>query len=228
MDTKRALEGNRSVLTQDDGGLPPALLDIPKPPKHLYVIGSKDVLQNEGIAVIGARRATPYGAECATRFSRLAAEKSITIVTGGARGCDTFALRGCLDAMGKAVVVLGGGCDKVYPAENASLFQRVIDAGGAIVSEQEWDADPLPFMFRARNRLIAGLSKATLIIEAGLPSGTFSTADDALAAGKEVFAIPGAISSERSRGSNKLIYQGATPIIDNEVFADQLSALFKC
>lgn len=118
------------------------------------------------------------------------------------------------------------GCDKLYPEENASLFQRIIDAGGAIMSEHQWDTSPLPYMFRARNRLITGMSKGVLIIEAGMPSGTFATADDALAAGKEVMAIPGPITSKQSRGANRLIYQGATPIVDDETFADQLFALF--
>ena len=183
-------------------------------------------MQNEGIAIVGARRATPYGSQCAARFGRMLAEKGIALVTGGARGCDTYALRGCLEAEGKAIVFLGGGCDKLYPTENASLFQRIIDAGGAVVSEHEWDAAPLPYMFRARNRLIAGMSKGVLIIEAGLPSGTFATADHALAAGKEVMAVPGPITSQQSSGANKLIYQGATPIIDDETFEDQLYALF--
>lgn len=114
----------------------------------------------------------------------------------------------------------------VYPCENTGLFQQVIEKGGAIVSEHAWDTPPLPFMFRARNRLIAGQSKAVCIIEAGLPSGTFTTADEALEANKEVFAIPGPITSKLSRGANRLIYQGATPIVDEETFADQLYALF--
>lgn len=226
MNANRLLEGSRYELSMDDGGLPEALRSIPRPPQRLCAIGSKRAIQTEGIAIIGARKATPYGIGCATRFGALVAERGITLITGGARGCDTHALRGCLDAGGKAVVVLGGGCDKLYPVENATLFQGVIDAGGAVVSEQEWDADPLPYMFRARNRLIAGMSKGVLIIEAGLPSGTFATADDAFAAGKEVMAVPGPITSKQSRGANRLIYQGATPIVDDETFADQLSVLF--
>lgn len=226
MDSEIMLKGNRFELSMEDGGLPAALRNLSKPPRQIYGIGSQEILQNEGIAIVGARRATPYGSQCAERFGKMLTEKGIALVTGGARGCDSSALRGCLEAEGKAIVFLGGGCDKLYPAENASLFQCIIDAGGAIVSEQQWDASPLPYMFRARNRLIAGMSKGVLIIEAGMPSGTFATADDALAAGKEVMAVPGPITSQQSSGANKLIYQGATPIIDDETFADQLYALF--
>ena len=226
MNSEIMLKGTRFELSMEDGGLPAALRDLLKPPRRVYGIGSQETLQSEGIAIVGARRATPYGSQCAARFARMLAEKGIALVTGGARGCDTYALRGCLEAEGKAIVVLGGGCDKLYPEENASLFQRIIDAGGAIMSEHQWDTSPLPYMFRARNRLITGRSKGVLIIEAGMPSGTFATADDALAAGKEVMAIPGPITSKQSRGANRLIYQGATPIVDDETFADQLFALF--
>lgn len=220
------LKGARFELSTENGGLPTVLRDLPKPPRLIYGIGSQEVLQNEGIAIVGARRATSYGSQCAARFGRMLAEKGIALVTGGARGCDTSALHGCLEAEGKAIVFLGGGCDKLHPTENASLFQRIIDVGGAVVSEHEWDAAPFPYMFRARNRLIAGMSKGVLIIEAGLPSGTFATADDALAARKEVMAVPGPITSQQSSGANKLIYQGATPIINDKTFADQLYALF--
>lgn len=123
---------------------------------------------------------------------------------------------------------LGGGCSQLYPAENAGLFQRIVASGGAVVSEQEWDFPPKPHTFRARNRLIAGLARATLIVEAGLPSGTFSTADEALSAGKEVWVVPGAITSEASRGANRLLYQGALPIVDDDAFADALFTTFGC
>lgn len=226
MNTQKKLDGTRFEVAIDDTGFPEPLRSIPMPPKELYAIGSMEALSAEGMAIVGARKATPYGRECAGRFAAMLTERNITLVTGGARGCDTAALKGCMERSGRAVVFLGGGCDVVYPSENASLFQRVIDNGGAVVSEHPWDTAPLPFMFRARNRLIAGLSKAVFIIEAGLPSGTFSTADEALAASKEVFALPGPITSQQSRGANRLIYQGATPIVDDETFADQLFALF--
>ena len=219
--TKDVLRGIRSELTVDDAGFPEPLKLIRRPPERLYVIGSVDALK-AGLAVIGARKATPYGIGCARRFARIAAEKGVVIISGGARGCDSEAHRAALEAGAPTVVFLGGGCDRVYPAEHFELFQRIVDAGGAIVSENPWDFVPLPYTFRDRNRLIAGLADAVLIVEAGLPSGTFSTADEALEAGKEVLVVPGSIMSAESRGSNRLLYQGAVPIVDDESFEDAL------
>lgn len=215
------LEGPRFVLDYADEGFPAALRIIPDPPKRLYVVGNVDALV-PGLAVIGARKATPYGAGCARRFARIAAEKGVNVISGGARGCDSEAHRAALGARGSTVVFLGGGCDRIYPPEHAGLFQEVVDAGGAVVSERGWSFVPKPFTFRARNRLIAGLADAVLIVEAGLPSGTFSTADEALDAGKEVLVVPGAITSSASAGSNRLLLQGATPVVDDESFEDAL------
>ena len=222
-----ALEGPRTVLALGEPGYPEALACIPDPPLRLYVVGDVEALQ-EGIAIVGARKATPYGLGCAARFARLAAERGICVISGGARGCDAAAQRAALAAGGRTVSFLGGGCDQLYPAENAGLFQQIVDSHGAVASEHEWSAPPLPYQFRARNRLIAGLARATLIVEAGLPSGTFSTADEALAANRDVLVVPGAITSPSSRGANRLLSQGATPIVDDESFEDVLSLLFGC
>jgi len=220
-------EGPRFELYQGSEGFPEHLTKIPQPPKALYGIGNEQALQM-GIAIVGARKATPYGLACARTFSRMAAERGIVVVSGGAIGCDSEAHRGALEAGGTTVVVLGSGCDYSYPKVNRPLFQKIIDKGGAVVSEYPWEFPPQPFMFRARNRLIAGLSKATLIVEAGLPSGTFSTADDALEANRDVLAVPGSITSPTSSGSNRLIYQGATPIVDEQSYEDVLVSLFSC
>ena len=220
-----AFQGPRFVLDRGDAGFPDALRNVPDPPDRLYVVGNPDALQ-EGLAIVGARKATPYGISCAKRFSGLAADAGIAIISGGARGCDAAAHEACIERGGVTVVFLGGGCDEPYPAANKGLFQRVVDSGGALVSENDWHMPPLKYMFRARNRLIAGLAKATLIVEAGLPSGTFSTADEALAANREVLAVPGAITSKHSQGANQLIYQGATPIVDDGTFHDQMFAIF--
>ncbi|WP_165252228.1 DNA-processing protein DprA [Adlercreutzia sp. ZJ304] len=224
---RRKLTGERNVLHLGDKAFPEALCNIPKPPKQLFIVGSVDAL-SEGLAIVGARKATPYGKTCATRFAKLASERGISIISGGARGCDTFSHEAALQCGGKTVVFLGGGCDCVYPPENFDLFQRVVDGGGAVVSEQDWTFIPQPWTFRERNRLIAGLAKATLIVEAGLPSGTFSTADEALAANREVLVVPGSITSRQSLGANRLIYQGATPIVDDDTFYDQLFTIFGC
>lgn len=215
------LKGPRCEVGIEDAGYPDALRRIPHPPKRLYVVGNVGALV-PGLAVIGARKATPYGMSCAKRFARIAAEKGVNIISGGARGCDSEAHRAALEAGGITVVFLGGGCDEIYPPEHARLFQHVVDAGGAVVSEHPWSFCPMPYTFRARNRLIAGLADAVLIVEAGLPSGTFSTADEALDIGKEVFVVPGSIMSNASRGSNRLLVQGATPVVDDDSFEDAL------
>lgn len=220
-----AIVGPRSVLKRGDGDFPAALERLSRPPERLYVIGNAAALQ-EGIAIVGARRATPYGLSCAKHFGELAARHGIVVISGGARGCDAASHRAALEGGVRTVAFLGGGCDRVYPKENLPLFQEIVDAGGAIVSENPWDFDPQRYAFRERNRLIAGLAKATLIVEAGLPSGTFTTADFAIEAGREVLVVPGSITSAHSRGANRLIYQGATPVIDDETFQDQLQGIF--
>lgn len=204
---------------------PDLLREISNPPKKLYCIGNA-VNFEPGLAVIGARNATPYGIGCAKRFAGVAAESGIPIVSGGARGCDGAAHQAAIDSKGATYAVLGGGCDCLYPANHRPLFQSIVDSGGLVVSEYEWDVKPRPFMFRERNRIIAGLSRATLVVEAGLPSGTFSTADEALDAGREVWAVPGSIVSPTSAGANQLILQGATPVIDDHSFREALFCTF--
>lgn len=221
----RRIQGPRCVIRQDDPQYPDALRRVRHPPASLYVIGDPLALQ-EGLAVIGARKATPYGKGLCRRFAGAAARRGLVIISGGAYGCDAEAHRAALDAGGKTVVFFGGGCDHVYPARHLPLFQQVVDAGGAIVSEHEWEFPPQPYTFRERNRLIAGLARATLIVEAGLPSGTFSTADDALSVGREVLVVPGPITSPTSAGTNRLLLQGALPIIDDDSFDDALLSVF--
>lgn len=221
------LRGLRTVVGKGEDIFPPALEKIANPPNRLYIVGDPHALQ-EGIAIVGARKATPYGIACARRFAHMAASRGVVVVSGGARGCDAAAHEAALEAGTPTVVFLGGGCDELYPAEHHGLFQRIVDAGGAIVSEHTWNEPPLPYRFRTRNRLIAGLSSATLIVEAGLPSGTFSTADEALAANRDVLVVPGSITSPSSRGANRLLCQGATPVVDDETFEDILFSLFGC
>ena len=220
----RLLSGNRYEIGCDDELYPQQLTRIPRPPGKLYLIGDVRALE-PGLAIVGARKATPYGAGCARRFARIAAEKGVVVISGGARGCDSEAHKAALEVGGRTIAFLGGGCDEIYPAEHRGLFQRIIDTGGAVVSEYDWTMPPLPFQFRERNRLIAGLADAVLIVEAGLPSGTFSTADEALDAGREVLVVPGSITSALSRGANQLLLQGASPVIDDESFEDALFRL---
>lgn len=224
--TYQIIKGDRSVI--DLGGIeyPSLLASIPEPPKRLFVTGDPAVLSLPSLAISGSRRATPYGRNMAARFAALAANAGLSIVTGGARGVDSVATKAALDAGAKVAVVLAGGIDKPYPQENIGLFQSVVDAGGAVVSEQEWDFDPVPYLFRKRNRVITGLACALLVVEAGLPSGSFAAAEYAREAGRPVWAVPGAITCDNAAGVNRLIYHGATPIIGDDAFAEQMNSIF--
>jgi DNA processing protein len=178
------------------------------------------------LAIVGARKATPYGLSCARRFGRRAAQLGLTVVSGGAIGCDQAAHLGALEAKGRCVVVLGCGADVVYPSKAGPLFEEVVNGGGAVTSEAPWGSAPTRWAFRNRNRVIAALGQATLIVEAGLPSGTFSTADAALETGSELLVVPGSIDSPQSQGSNRLLLQGATPVIDIDSFDDAMRGIF--
>jgi DNA processing protein len=180
-------------------------------------------LLEPGLAVIGSRKATPYGRSCARRFADFAARHGVCVVSGAAYGCDLEAHRAALDARGPSVAVLGCGPDVDYPAASARVLASLRDTG-AVVAEVPFGSEPRPWAFPRRNRIIAALSVAVLVTEAALPSGTFSTADHALEAGREVFAVPGSIFSPGSAGTNRLIRQGATPITHEDDLADALGA----
>ena len=194
-----------------DAGYPVHLTTGVRPPVRLLGMGDPSALV-PGLAIIGSRRATPYGLTCARIFARCAAESGVTVISGAAIGCDLAAQTEALDAGGHSVAVLGCGADVDYPQRSASTLARLRAGGGAVVSELDWGATPLPRQFPSRNRIIAGLSAAVLVVEAALPSGTFSTADSALDAGRDVLAVPGSILYAGSAGTNRLIRQGATPI----------------
>lgn len=136
------LRGARYTLKRGAHGYPDSLMNVPDPPETLYVLGSLDALC-DGLAVVGARKATPYGMSAAEKFAGLAAAKGVPIISGGALGCDSHAHRGALSVGGRTVAVLGGGCDMPYPARNVSLFQEIIDCGGAVVSEHDWEFPPV-------------------------------------------------------------------------------------
>jgi DNA processing protein len=157
-------------------------------------------------------------------FARRAAECGVTVISGGAIGCDLAAQTAALDAGGRSVAVLGCGTDVDYPRRSGAVLARLRAGEGAVVSELGWGAPPLPRQFPSRNRIISGLSVAVLVVEAALPSGTFSTADTALDAGRDVLAVPGSILYAGSAGTNRLIRQGATPITCLDDFEDSLAA----
>lgn len=211
----KVLAGERFVLEKDSAWYPDALRDLEDAPEKIYGIGSHEWALNR-ISIVGARKATPYGISVVQHICELMQNYEVGIVSGGAYGCDAQAHRSALESGLQTIVVLGGGCNHIYPQAHRRLFQRIIDAGGCVISEHEWDTPALPYMFRLRNRLIAALSQVTIVAEASLPSGTLSTADYASDLGREVMAVPGAITSPTSAGANWLIAQGALPLINDE------------
>ena len=216
----------RFEISIEDSAYPALLKETPDAPLRLYGIGDPEALR-PGVAVIGARKATPYGLCCADLFASCAARKGLTIISGGARGCDQAAHKAALKESAQTVVVFGSAANVIYPKSGMKLFEKVVCSGGAIISEHSWDTPALPNYFRMRNRIIAGLALLLIIAEAGMPSGTFSTADAALSAGREVAAVPGSILSSYSKGANRLICQGASPIVDIESFEDVLQTAFE-
>ena len=198
------------VCSIDDSCYPKILQEIYNPPLILYYKGQ---LETEAlrVAIVGSRRFTPYGEGLAGEFASALAKAGITVVSGAARGIDTFAHRGALKA-GRTVAVLGCGLDVSYPPENRQLLANIAASGGAIISEYPLGTKPLKQHFPERNRIISGLSDGVLVIEAKEKSGTNITVDFALEQGKDVFVIPGSIYSKTSDGTNFLIKEGAIPV----------------
>ncbi len=215
---------DRFELVRGTADYPEILEMTPSPPAVLYGRGDPAGLR-PGLAIIGARRATPTGIDVTSTLASWAASAGYVIVSGGAYGCDQAAHRGALSVLGVTVAVLGCGADVAYPASARALFDEIVMGHGVVVSEHPWGTRPQPWMFRKRNRIIAGLAAAVLVVEAGLPSGTFSTADAALAAGRTVLAVPGSVLSPHSRGSNRLIREGAIPVTDASDLRDELAGL---
>ena len=205
------------------GELPPQLRAIHDPPRRLYLRGTAgpDVLRHPAVAVVGARACSPYGAQVARMLGRELAAAGVLVVSGLARGVDGEAHRGALETAGRTVGVLGCGIDRDYPAGHASLA-RAIAQRSLLVSEYEPGVAPAPFRFPARNRIVAGLCAATVVVEARERSGALITADFALEEGREVFAVPGEITSALSAGTNALLRLGATPLTSAD---DVLEAL---
>lgn len=195
------------LVTFTDEEYPKSLFEIPDPPPFLYVRGKLDALSGT-VAIVGSRRATSYGLMSAKRFSEALAAFGFTIISGGARGIDTAAHRGALASNGNTIAVLGCGIDKTYPPENEKLFSE-ISGNGALISECPFGTMPLAENFPRRNRIISGLSRGVLVVEAAEKSGSLITAQYALEQGRDVFAVPGSILSSASRGCNRLIKQGA-------------------
>ncbi|MBC9072883.1 DNA-protecting protein DprA [Thauera sp. CAU 1555] len=217
-----ALEPGNHVLTLADAAYPRSLLDTADPPVLLYAKGEPALLTRPALALVGARSATAQGQDNARAFARALAEAGFAIVSGLALGIDAAAHRGALEAAdGATVAVIGTGADRIYPARNQALA-RAIAERGLILSEFPLGTPPLPHNFPRRNRLIAGLARGVLVVEAALGSGSLITARLAAEGGREVFAIPGSIHSPLSRGCHRLIRDGAKLV---ETAADILEEL---
>src|SRR4051812_12388868 len=200
-----------SWVGRDDPAFPARLLTIHDPPLGLFVRGSPpDLDERPAIAIVGARACSPYGSSVAHDLARGLAAAGATVVSGLARGVDACAHRGALEA-GATVAVLGCGIDRDYPRAHAALAAQVV-AAGSVVSEYAPGVEPAPWRFPARNRIVAGLTQATLVVEARERSGALITADLALDEGREVLAVPGEITSSLSRGTNHLLRLGAVPV----------------
>lgn len=215
----------RFEMEAGDEGYPRMLLDLEQPPR-LYVRGSLAAFEVPCISVIGARRASPYGIACAELAARIAVEAGVTVVSGGAIGCDQAAGRAALKAGGRHILVFGTGADVVYPPSAADLVDAALDAGGAVVSLERWGSPPRRYAFPKRNAVIAALSAALVICEAGMPSGTFSTAETATALGRELLCMPGSMFSGLSAGTNRLIADGACCVSDEEALEVAVSRVY--
>ena len=214
------------IVTQEDDGYPEILRDIYDAPFCLYVRGALTSADATALGVVGTRRASHYGLAQSERLSYGAAKAGFTIVSGLARGIDTAAHRGALKADGRTIAVLGGALDQLYPPENRALADEIADGNGAVVSEFPMGRAPDRTTFPYRNRVISGLSKGVLVVEAGLNSGAMQTADHALEQGRSVFAVPGRIDLEGARGPHRLLKDGARLVEDVDDILKEFEFLF--
>ncbi len=199
------------LLTLQDAAYPPLLREIHEAPPLLFYKGVLPKPDNLCLAMVGSRRFTNYGREVANLLSRDLARQGLWIVSGLARGIDSFCHSGALEAGGKTIAFVGSGIDICYPRENQKLEQKIIE-NGAVISELPVGSPPVAQNFPMRNRLISGISKGVVVVEAGEKSGTLRTVDFALSQGRDVFVVPGPITSPMSKGTNQLIKEGMCPI----------------
>ena len=197
-----------TALTLADDAYPPLLAAIPDPPPVLWVNGQVESLQRLSIAIVGSRAATPHGLAMASRLSSDLARAGVVIVSGLARGIDSAAHRAVLESGGQTIGVLGCGLDRIYPSEHTELALSV-SGSGAVISEFPVGTPPLPHHFPLRNRIISGLARAVVVVEAGEKSGALITATAALEQGREVLVVPAASIGARNRGGHQLIRDGA-------------------
>lgn len=198
------------LIKNSDKEFPQELLSIKDPPKELYIIGNKKLLNKKSIAIVGTRNCTKYGAECAKKIAKDISKKDICIISGMALGIDTFAHSEAIKQNGNTIALLGCGFDYIYPEENIELFNKIIENNGLVISEYPPKTKAILSKFPYRNRIISGLSMGVLVVEATLGrSGSLVTARYAKEQNKKIFSIPGNINLKTSKGTNWLIKEGA-------------------
>ena len=211
------------LITINDEDYPQKLKQIYDPPVILYLKGNKKVLNEKSIAIVGCRLCTNYGKNVAKKISYNLSVNNIIVISGLARGIDTYSHIGTLLANGKTIAVMGCGLDRVYPEENKKVFEEIILKGGAVISEYVIGTKPLAKNFPRRNRIISGISDGVVVVEAKEKSGTLITVDFAQEQGKEIYVVPGNITSINSYGTNELIKQGAKVITNvSDILEDLL------
>ena len=220
-DLAQAKKAGLEIITLFDGDYPRNLKQIPGAPIVLYVSGKIIEADNLSLGIVGSRRASLYGLSSAEKFAAELALKGLTIISGMARGVDTYAHRGALKAAGRTIAVMGSGFGHIYPPENQGLAEKIAK-NGAVISEFPMDMKPLAQNFPRRNRLISGLSLGVLVTEAARNSGALITVDFALEQGREVFVLPGRIDASSSLGSNELLKQGAKLVTCSEDILEEL------
>lgn len=210
------------VLTWDDGAYPRLLKEIDQPPPVLYVRGSLLPEDDWSVAIVGTRRVTAYGRQVAEEVATNLAQNGVTVVSGLARGVDSIAHQSAISAGGRTLAVLGNGVDVVYPPEHRNLAAQIMEHG-ALVSDYPLGTQPDGINFPPRNRIISGLSRAVIIVEAGSTSGALITATFAAEQGRDVFAVPGNINAPQSQGTNRLIRDGAFPLLNPQDVLETLN-----
>jgi len=203
------IKNNVDIISINDSEYPEILRNIYDPPLSLYIRGNKKILNDDCIAIVGCRVCSQYGRNVAKELAYNISKHNINIVSGLAKGIDGVAHEGAIVAGGKTIAVLGNGLDTIYPLENVTLAKEILKTGGAIISEYPLGESPKKQNFPERNRIVSGMSKGIIVVEAKEKSGTLITVDFALEQGKDVFVVPGNINSENSKGTNELIKQGA-------------------
>jgi len=214
-----------TVVTQQDPLYPPSLREIYDPPMVLYLRGCMEERDHHGIAMVGSRMTTSYGLESARRLAYQIAQAGVTVVSGGARGIDTAAHLGCLRAGGRTIAVIGSGLDIIYPSENIGLFDQIAEQG-VVMTQFPFRRKADRQTFPIRNRIVAGMTLGTMVVEANRTSGALITANMAVDYGRQVFALPGRIDSPRSKGCHALIKNGAKLCESAEDILSEFEYLF--